>query len=219
MVVGALIALRSAFSAAVAVGDDRHPGSRSGGVHRSRKVAEAGACRLNEQDVTVRAHRAGHIEIESLFLVPTRVDAGIIALHATLVDLLETAIGGRARGETVRRTVGGQIRFSVVVAVGVDDRDRGRRAAAGDVVRRTKVRRSIAARSPGIGAESAIAGGAASVRHDVRKAACGAQLVAVRADGDMIGVASTFDLHRLSGSGICPHHAKRQPEGHQPPYA
>src|SRR4051794_1417998 len=214
MVVGALIALRSAFAAAVAVGDNRHSGSRSCGVNRGRKVAVGGAGRLNEQDMTVRAHRAGHIEIERLFLRPARVHAGIIALYAVLVDLLETAVGGRAQRETVGRTVSGEIRFRIVVAVGVDDRDRGRRAAACDVVRRTKVRRSIAARSYGIGAEPAIPRRAASVRHDVRKAACGPQLVTVRADGDMIGVAGTFDSYRLSGSWAYLHHAKRQPEDH-----
>src|SRR5947209_802638 len=105
MVVGTLVALGAALAAAVAVGDDRHSGSSSRGVNGCREIAEAGAGRLHEQDMAARAHRADHVEVERLFLVPTGVHARIIPLDAALIDLLEAAVGGRARRESVRGTI------------------------------------------------------------------------------------------------------------------
>src|SRR5207244_13305818 len=102
-----------------------------------------GGC-LDEQDVTVRADGADHVQVKRYFLGPTAVGRGI-AGTAVLIDFAGATVRGRARRQAVLRTVDGEIALCSGVIVGVEYGD-GLAAACcgrGQVVGGLQLSRSI----------------------------------------------------------------------------
>jgi hypothetical protein len=87
------------------------------------EVRDVGARRLHEEDVTARADRADHVEVERDLAGPPRIGRRIVRA-ARLVDLLEAPVGRGACGEVELAPVGREIALGVRVVLGVDDRDR-----------------------------------------------------------------------------------------------
>src|SRR3569833_566075 len=99
-VVRIILSVRRGIRIAVAVrnGPDAGLGLRI--VHASPEVREGSAARFDQEDMTVRAGRADHVEVEPLFVVPTDIDTRW-RLPAGLPDDPEAAVGRGARRKTV----------------------------------------------------------------------------------------------------------------------
>ena len=119
--------LRGELRASIRIGDDGGA-QASGRVLGRSEVGERVRVRLDEQDLAVRAHGRGHIEVERDLLRPSAVRPRYRRRAACLVDLGEAP--GPARREPVRRAICGEIRRRGRRVVRVDDRE-GLAAAGG----------------------------------------------------------------------------------------
>jgi hypothetical protein len=169
------------------------------GVLGLGQILDAVGLGLDQDDLAVGAHRAGHIEVERGFLSPTQIERGEVFLEALLVVFGEAAVGRRAGRQAVLGAIDVHVGLGVRIAPGVDDGHGGLRAAlSGDVVGRGQVGRTVA---PGRGVvlhrlEQGMSG---AVGDDVGKAAGLAVGDQARANRDMIDIAGPLD--RLGGRG------------------
>ena len=93
------------------------------------EITVIGRVCLHKQDLAVRAKRAHHVEVKRLFAGPPSV-VSRIARAAILVHFCEAAVCRGAGRQTVHVAIRREVRFRVGIAIGIDNGDGYRRAAA-----------------------------------------------------------------------------------------